>query len=199
MVSSYVSISPMLDGEEEDTLLSNVAELAAGDEELEAIMKLGEHLATGNQFIVQDVVFNDDLQEGYLGAFFQCATGACQFDMHLTIAKWDVMSWLQIATFGYHAGVDWNALDACLNEWCNTWVPTLRSLHLVDIEVLIGTRTSEQQWRAIMFPGKTSQLFRDIRAVKCLVENDWSLGAYNRVSSPHLSVDHWNRDLRDLP
>ena len=191
MVSSYVSISPMLDGEEEDTLLSNVAELAAGDEELEAIMKLGEHLATGNQFSVQDVGFNHDLQEGYLGAFFQCATGACQFDMHLTIAKWDVMSWLQIATFGYHAGVDWNALDACLNEWCNTWVPTLRSLHLVDIEVLIGTRTSEQQWRVIMKPKRNSKLFKDIRAMKSKVENDLSLGTYNRYSSPHLSLDRW--------
>ena len=64
-------------------------------------MNLGEHLATGNRFMVQDVVFKHDLHEGYLGAFFQCATGACQFDMHLTLAKWDVMRWLQTATFGY--------------------------------------------------------------------------------------------------
>ena len=155
-------------------------------------MKVGEHLDTGNPFRVLNVVLKIDLQEGYVGAFFQCATGAYQFDMHLTLAKWDVVRWLRTAVFGFHEGVNWDALDACLEAWRRTWVPTLRSISHLDIEVLIGTRTSEQQWRVIMNPRKTGQLFRDIRAVKCLVENDWSLGAYNRYSSPHLSVDHWN-------
>ena len=111
--------------------------------------------------------------------------------MHLTLAKWDVQRWLQTATFGYHEGVDWDALNVDLNAWRNTWVPTLRSIDCLDIEVLIATRTREQQWRLIMKPRKTSKLWRDIRDMKSRVENDWRIGPYNHYIAPHLSLDRW--------
>ena len=192
MVSSYVSLR--LDGVEEETLLSNVSELGARDPELKAIMKLGEHVATGDQIMVHGVVFKLDLHpEGYLGAFLQCSTGACEFDMHMTIAKWDVMKWLQIATFGCDEGVDWEALKIEFNQWRNEWAPTLRSIKCLDIEVIIGTRTAEERWRVIMKPRKKSKLARDISAMKCLVENAWCLATYNRYEgSLHFSLDRWD-------
>ena len=189
MVSS--EISPRLSGEKDETL--------------KAIMKLGEHLATGKAmkvhgvvFRLEGVVFNDgggvDLhREGYLGAFLKCSTGACDFDMHMTIAKWDVMKWLQTATFGCDEGVDWEALKTEFNQWRNEWAPTLRSIKCLDIEFIIGTRTAEERWRVIMKPRKKSKLARDISAMKCLVENAWCLATYNRYEgSLHFSLDRWD-------
>ena len=192
MVSSYVSLR--LDGEEEETLLSNVSELGARDPELKAIMKLREHVATGNQIMVHGVVFKLDLHpEGYLGAFLQCSTGACEFDMHMTIAKWDVMSWVENAVFGPHDGVPWEALKTISTDWHGTWAPTFWDIgSLEDIELIKADRADEKGWRVLMFPRPKSVLARKIRLMKCAMEQDWCLTSHNLYKALlHFSLDRW--------
>ena len=194
MVSSY--ISPRLGGEEDETLL--------------ATMKLGEYLATaGNRMMVHRVVFRhegvvfkhgggvDLHRAGYLGAFLECSTGACQFDMHMTIAKWDVMSWVENAVFGPHNGVPWEALKTISTEWHGTWAPTFWDIDsLEDIELIKADRADEKGWRVLMFPRPKSVLAGKIRLMKCAMEQDWCLTSHNLYTALlHFSLDRWEGAL----
>ena len=190
MVSSY--ISPRLGGEDDETLL--------------AMMKLGEYLATaGNRMMVHRVVFRhegvvfkhgggvDLHRAGYLGAFLKCSTGACEFDMHMTIAKWDVMSWVENAVFGPHNGVPWEALKTISTEWHGTWARTFWDIDsLQDIELIKADRADEKGWRVLMFPRPQRVLAGKIRLMKCAMEQDWCLTSHNLYTALlHFSLDRW--------
>ena len=193
MVSSY--ISPRLGGEEDETLL--------------AMMKLGEYLASaGNRMMVGSVVFRHegvfnhggdvDLhgEKGYLGAFLKCSTGACKFDMHMTIAKWDLMRWVEEAVFGPHEDVPWEDLKTISIGWHDTWASTFRDIDsLEDIQLINADRT-DKGWRVLMHPRPKSELAEKIRRMKCAMEQDWCLTSHNLYEALlHFSLDRWQGAL----
>ena len=169
----------------------NIRDFTDEDEDLEQMLFLGAYLGADVEYRVLQIKYDSDFVKGYIGVKWFGMIEECGFNMHLSLAKWNVQDWRRNAVFSYHEGIpDMVPIYAAFERWKLEWcVPFLEICQIESSEV-IGTKTYQGGWRTIIKPG--SQPMRNtLYDAKCTLEDRLALGGFNRVTALHFSLDTW--------
>ena len=169
----------------------NIRDFTDEDEDLEQMLFLGAYLGADVEYRVLQIKYDFDFVKGYIGVKWFGMIEECGFNMHLSLAKWNVQDWRRSAVFSYHEGIpDMVPIYAAFERWKLQWcVPFLEICQIESSEV-IGTKTYQGGWRTII---KTCNrpMTKKLYDAKCTLEDTLALGRFNRVNSLHFSLDTW--------
>ena len=172
-------------------LHSNFADFTDNDEDLKTILFLGGYLAHNTIYEVLRIRFEHSWENGYISVVWYCQLGTCYFQMHVSIAKWDVTPWKRESLFSYTRGItDMNIIYVLFEKWAKYWSPQLLDVCRFQATDVIGTRKRDGTWRVIMDP-KDRVVRTLLNKVKGYLNAELNIGPYNRVGRMHFSLDHW--------
>ena len=180
-------------GGEFDNDRSDVETFTRNNPQLLAMLGLGAYLAEGGPFFVKKIKFDKDFRRGYFGVLWTCGIGDdLTFEMHLTLAKWNVHKWFATAIFRFKkvVGEHWDELMKDLEQWMIETSPELLSIDQFQAGIIIGTRTQCGRWRVIMRKQKKA-LVTKLRLLRAKFEAVLSLAFFNKVGELHYSLDGW--------
>ena len=78
-----------MNGDDSDALVDYIDR----EPELKALLLVAENIGAVNIFHVDFAYFNACLHSGRVAVHWHCQMGADHFDMHMTLALWDVEKW----------------------------------------------------------------------------------------------------------
>ena len=177
---------------EERVLHSNFDDFTDNDEDLEAILFLGGYLAHNTIYQVHKIRFETNWEKGYISIIWYCQRDTCCFQLHVSIAKWDVRTWRRESVLSYATqGIpDMNIVYDLFEKWAKYWSPQLLDTCRFEATDVIGVKKYDGTWRVIMDPTNpvVVTLFQKVKAHLNAALN---IGPYNRVRRMHFSLDHW--------
>ena len=185
-------VSPIWDSSgERRELHSNFAHFTDNDQDLEEILFLGGYLAHNIIYEVLRIRFEHSWQTGYISVVWYCKLGTCCFEMHVSIAKWDVTPWKRESLFSYTRGIsDMSIIYTLFEEWAIYWSPELLEVCRFQTTEVIGAKKRDGTWRVIMHP-KDRLVVTLFNNVEAHLNASLNIGPYNRVGRMHFSLDHW--------
>ena len=194
MVSTWINLGGQFDEDRSD-----VTQFTTKNPQLADLMALGEYLARDGEFVVRKIKFEHNFDtlkgnEGYFGIKFTCAIrDDVRFEMHLTIARWNITDWLTRGNFFPYKPNDvqfWPALLKDLEAWMIAYSPELLNLNRMQMRRIIGKPMRSGRWRVIMRM-QNMALLRRLRILKNHLEAVLEVGFFNLSGDLHFSLDTW--------
>ena len=185
-------VSPIWDPSgEERRCCSNIHDFTDEDDDLQNLLFLGAYLGLNVKYHIDRIRFENCWQKGYIGVLWLGRIESCGFEMHLSVAKWDVLQWRREACFSYEQGIkDMTPVYELFEQWAIRWSPRLLEICQFEAGDAIGAKKYDGGWRTIMKP-KGKLLLKLLRDVKGQLDNSLAIGPYNQVTNLHFSLDRW--------
>ena len=172
---------------------SNYRAYTQHDEELENILFLGAHLSLRHVYTVDRIRFDVKWEEGYIGVIYRCHLEDCDFEMHVTLAKWPAFQWRQEAIYSAHyEGIpDLAPIYEDFSAWALQWSPRFLRINALNAYAAVATKKFLGTWRCI-FQTRDQDLKDMLRMARNQLENRFAIGNLNVVKNIHFSLDSWN-------
>ena len=178
-----------MNGDDSDALVDYIDR----EPELKALLQVAENIGAVNIFYVDFAYFKASLHSGRVAVHWHCRMGADHFDMHMTLALWDVQEWQttgKLECSENASGIfSLDVADRNLTAWKKACLKSLDAMDHLTLSHLIGQPTYLGSWRVLMFPTLST---RDLMVgCQCALEDALGLNGLNvcLTKDLHFSLD----------
>ena len=163
--------------------------------ELKALLQVAQNIGGLNIFSVDFAYFGACLHSGRVTVHWHCQMGEGHFDMHMTLAKWNVQKWKTAGGRNIDgSGIfNFDVAEKTLLVWKKECLGRLEAIDHLTLSRLIGTPTFHGGWRFHMYPeGGTRTL---MLWSQCGLNNSLGLTEVNDIKDIHFPLDQWRPDI----